>query len=73
VAGSPERLGKKASGLKECGASFEVSLREAPQHEEFFLMPSTKYPDAKERLGAAGARLEARTPRLQGHLAQPQN
>jgi hypothetical protein len=29
--------------------------------EEFFLMPSTIFPHAEERSGAAGARLEART------------
>jgi hypothetical protein len=46
---------------KKCRASFEASLREAPQDGATFLMPSTTYPQAEERPGAAGARLEART------------
>jgi hypothetical protein len=33
-------LGKNSTGLEECRASFEASLREAPQDEVFFLMPS---------------------------------
>jgi pentatricopeptide repeat protein len=61
AASRAKRLGKKAVGLEECLASFEASLREAPQDEEFFLMPSTMYPHAEERRGAAEARLEART------------
>src|SRR5436190_24301669 len=34
------RLGKKAVGPEQCRASFEAPLREAPQDEAFFLMPS---------------------------------
>jgi hypothetical protein len=41
---STQRLGKNAVGLKECRASFEDSLREAPQDEAFFFMASTTYP-----------------------------
>jgi hypothetical protein len=56
-----QRKQRSAGWLEERCASFEASLREAPQDEEFFLMPSTTYPHAEERLGVAGARLEART------------
>jgi len=35
--------GRKPWGLEECRASFEASLREAPQDEEFFIMPSIIY------------------------------
>jgi hypothetical protein len=41
-------------------ASFEASLREAPQDEEFSLMPSKIKPHAEERRGAAEARLGKR-------------
>ena len=68
--GFAKRLGKKAVGLEECRASFEASLREAPQDEAFFLMPSTIYPHAEERRGAAGARLEARSAPIQRILTQ---
>jgi hypothetical protein len=64
-------LGKDAVGLEEYGASFEASLREAPQVEAFFLIPSTTYPLAEEQPGTAGARLEARAHRMQRILAQP--
>jgi hypothetical protein len=43
------------------GSLFEASLREAPQDEAFFLMPSITCPHAEERPGPAGAHLEART------------
>jgi hypothetical protein len=44
---STKRLGKNAVGLEKCRASFEASLREAPQDEAFFFMPSTTNPHAE--------------------------
>src|SRR5580704_5734144 len=37
MGGAAQRLGKDAAWLKECRASFEASLREAPQDEAIFL------------------------------------
>src|SRR5437762_2353237 len=42
-------------------ASFEASLREAPQDDGFYLMPSPKPRHPEERHGKAGARLEGRS------------
>jgi hypothetical protein len=37
MGGAAQRLGKDAAWLEECRASFEASLREAPQDEAIFL------------------------------------
>src|SRR5205814_5242189 len=42
-------------------APFEASLREAPQDDGFYLMPSPKPRHPEERHGNAGARLEGRS------------
>ena len=48
-AGGAERPGKVPERLELCGASFEASLREAPQDEEPSSIPSTRYPQGEER------------------------
>jgi hypothetical protein len=54
------------------GSLFEASLREAPQDEAFFLMPSITCPHAEERPGPAGAHLSKHALRpMQRILAQP--
>src|SRR5260370_9253189 len=43
--GGPDGIGV---GLEECRASFEASLRDAPQDAAFFLLQSISYPNAEE-------------------------
>ena|SRR5215469_5240259 len=54
-------VGKNVVGLEEYRASFEASLREAPQDEVFFSMPLMAYLMLRSDPGAAWTRLEART------------
>src|SRR5215472_13269433 len=65
--GFADEAGQECCGLEECRASFEASLREAPQDEPFSSISSTIYPHAEERSGVAKARLEARTTPNAGH------
>src|SRR5215471_20351480 len=59
-----QRLGKNAWAGR---ASFEASLREAPQDEPFSSISSMIYPHAEERPSVTRARLEARTTPDAGH------
>src|SRR5258705_12282648 len=55
----PACAGMGSGKIADC--IFKPNSFTGSQDEEFFLTPSTAYPHAEERRGAAGARLEART------------